>query len=164
MQAGYLKDALKYLTIAHENDPVDFSVMLKLGWVYNILHDDREAVKWFNLASKSPDPSISERSQARPIITWRPSSRLFRTTVWIYPFFSTRWHDAFGYGQVKTELKLGRLPFRPYLSDSIRSATCAGPSGPTARQPATRNIFRKALSSSRWALATTALARHYGMV
>ena len=32
MKAGYLKDALKYLTIAHENDPVDFSVMLKLGW------------------------------------------------------------------------------------------------------------------------------------
>ena len=31
--------------------------MLKLGWLYNILKDDREAVKWFNLASKSPDPA-----------------------------------------------------------------------------------------------------------
>ena len=31
MKAGYLKDALKYLTIAQENDPVDFSTMLKLG-------------------------------------------------------------------------------------------------------------------------------------
>ena len=29
---------------------------------------------------------------------------------------STRWHDVFGYGQVKTELKLGHLPIRPYLS------------------------------------------------
>ena len=62
LQAGYLKDALKYLTIAHENDPVDFAVMLKLGWLYNILKDDREAVKWFNLASKSPDPSISNEA------------------------------------------------------------------------------------------------------
>ena len=37
LKAGYLKDALKYLTIAHENDPVDFDVMLKLGWTYNML-------------------------------------------------------------------------------------------------------------------------------
>ena len=36
--------------------------MLKLGWVYNVLHDDREAVKWFNLASKSSDPSISSEA------------------------------------------------------------------------------------------------------
>src|SRR5579864_6617234 len=46
LKAGYLKDALKYLTLAHEQDPVDFGVMLKLGWVYNLLHDDQEAVKW----------------------------------------------------------------------------------------------------------------------
>ncbi len=115
MQAGYLKDALKYLTIAHENDPVDFSVMLKLGWVYNILHDDREAVKWFNLASKSPDSAIAnEAGQASRNLA--PDLALFRTTAWAFPFFSTRWHDAFGYGQVKTEMKLGKLPFHPYLS------------------------------------------------
>ncbi|HTS50376.1 MAG TPA: hypothetical protein VMH05_20665, partial [Bryobacteraceae bacterium] len=30
--------------------------------------------------------------------------------------FSTRWHDAFGYGQVKTELKLGKFPLHPYIS------------------------------------------------
>ena len=63
MKAGYLKDALKYLTIAQENDPVDFSTMLKLGWVYNVLHDDRDAVKWFDLASKSSDASHLQRSQ-----------------------------------------------------------------------------------------------------
>ena len=51
------KDALKYLTIAQENDPLDFSVMLKLGWVYNILHDDHDSMKWFKLASQSPDSS-----------------------------------------------------------------------------------------------------------
>ena len=65
LKAGYLKDALKYLTIAHENDPVDFAVMLKLGWVYNILHDDSDAIKWFNLARKSPDRAVSaEAGQA----------------------------------------------------------------------------------------------------
>ena len=26
---------------------MDFEVMLKLGWAYNILKDDREAVRWF---------------------------------------------------------------------------------------------------------------------
>ena len=115
MKAGYLKDALKYLTIAHENDPVDFSTMLKLGWVYNVLHDDRDAVKWFDLASKSSDPSISKEA-GKAYHNVAPQFQRLRTTVWIFPFFSTRWHDVFGYGQVKTELKLGRLPIRPYLS------------------------------------------------
>ena len=40
IKAGYMKDALKYLQIAHEGDPGDFEVMLKLGWTYNILHQD----------------------------------------------------------------------------------------------------------------------------
>jgi|HubBroStandDraft_5_1064220.scaffolds.fasta_scaffold05586_6 Flp pilus assembly protein TadD len=115
MQAGYLKDALKYLTIAHENDPVDFSTMLKLGWVYNVLHDDRDAVKWFNLASKSSDSSVSAEAK-KAYHNLAPEFQRLRTTVWIFPFFSTRWHDVFGYGQVKTELKLGRFPIRPYLS------------------------------------------------
>jgi Flp pilus assembly protein TadD len=115
MKAGYMKDALKYLTIAHENDPVDFSVMLKLGWVYNILHDDREAIQWFRLASKSPDPAVSEEA-GHAYRNLAPALARFRTTAWIYPFYSSRWHDAFGYGQVKTELKLGSLPVRPYIS------------------------------------------------
>src|ERR1019366_10320304 len=53
-EKGYIRDALRYLTIAHENDPVDFDVMLKLGWANNLLKDDREAIKGFNLAPKSP--------------------------------------------------------------------------------------------------------------
>ena len=114
-KAGYLKDALKYLTIAHENDPADFSTMLKLGWVYNVLHDDRDAVKWFDLASKSSDPAISGEAK-KAYHNLAPQFQRLRTTVWIFPFFSTRWHDLFGYGQVKTELKLGRLPIRPYVS------------------------------------------------
>jgi tetratricopeptide (TPR) repeat protein len=115
MKAGYMQDALKYLTIAHENDPVDFSTMLKLGWVYNILHDDRDAMKWFDLARKSSDSSISGEA-GKAYRNLAPQFQRLRTTVWIFPFFSTRWHDIFGYGQIKTELKLGRLPIRPYLS------------------------------------------------
>ena len=115
MKAGYLKDALKYLTIAHENDPVDFSTMLKLGWVYNVLHDDHEAVKWFHLASQSSDPSISDEA-SKAYHNLAPEFQRLRTTVWVFPLFSSRWHDVFGYGQVKSELKLGHLPIHPYLS------------------------------------------------
>jgi Flp pilus assembly protein TadD len=130
LKAGYLKDALKYLTIAQENDPVDFSVMLKLGWVYNILHDDQDSMKWFKVASQSPDPSISDEAK-KAYHNLAAQFALFRTTVWIYPFFSTRWHDAFGYGQVKTELRLGRLPIHPYLSIRL-DGDLKGNIGPTA--------------------------------
>ncbi|MGA2877536.1 MAG: tetratricopeptide repeat protein [Bryobacteraceae bacterium] len=115
MKAGYLRDALKYLTIAHENDPADFSTMLKLGWAYNLLHDDRDAIKWFREASKSSDSSISDEA-SKAYRNLAPEFAPLRTTVWIFPFFSSRWHDAFGYGQIKTELKLGRFPIHPYLS------------------------------------------------
>ncbi len=115
MKAGYMQDALKYLTIAHENDPADFSTMLKLGWAYNILHDDQEAIKWFREASKSSDPAISDEA-GKAYRNLAPEFEPLRTTVWIFPVFSSRWHDVFGYGQIKTELKLGRFPIRPYLS------------------------------------------------
>ena len=133
MQAGYMKDALKYLTIAQENDPADFSVMLKLGWAYNILHDDRDAIEWFKLASQSPDTSVSDEA-GKAYHNLTSQFALFRTTVWIYPFFSTRWHDAFGYGQVKTELRLGRLPIRPYLSLRF-DGDAKGTIGPTVGNP-----------------------------
>jgi Flp pilus assembly protein TadD len=129
IKAGYLKDALKYLTIAQENDPVDFSTMLKLGWVYNVLHDDRDAVKWFDLASKSSDSSLSGEAK-KAYHNLAPQFQHLRTTVWIFPLFSSRWHDVFGYGQVKTELKLGRLPIRPYVSVRFVGDT-RGTIGPT---------------------------------
>jgi Tfp pilus assembly protein PilF len=115
LHAGYLKDALKYLTIAHESDPVDFSVMLKLGWTYNVLKQDSEAVKWFNLARKSPDAKISSEAD-RAYHNLAPALARFRTTAWAFPFYSSRWKDVFTYGQVKTEYRIGKLPFRPYLS------------------------------------------------
>ncbi len=115
LQAGYLKDALKYLSIAQEADPLDFAVMLKLAWTYNILHDDKKAVHWFGLASKSPDPAIAYEA-SKAFNNLKPSFQRFRLTAWLYPFYSTRWKDAFGYAQVKEEVKLGSLPLRAYLS------------------------------------------------
>ncbi len=154
LKAGYLNDALKYLTIAHENDPVDFAVMLKLGWLYNMLKDDREAIKWFNLATKSPDPPVASEA-SRAYRNLAPEFALFRTTAWIYPFFSTRWHDAFGYGQVKTELKLGKFPLHPYISarfiGDTRGTTGSTLSNPTPQYLSESSfIFAIGMASSPW--------------
>ena len=113
--AGYLKDALKYLTIAHEIDPGDYAVMLKLGYTENMLHDDASAVVWFGLARQSPDVSIAEQAR-RAFANLRPTLSKVRTTVWLYPFYSTRWSDNFAYGQIKTELRLKGIPVHPYAS------------------------------------------------
>lgn len=114
-QAGYMKDALKYLQIAHESDPADFAVMLKLAWTYNVMGRDEEAIRWFRMARNSPDPAIASKADQ----AWRnlrPATVRLRTTVWLLPYYSSRWRDVFSYGQLKTELRLGRLPFRPYVS------------------------------------------------
>ncbi|MBI2688244.1 MAG: tetratricopeptide repeat protein [Acidobacteria bacterium] len=114
-EKGYMKDALKYLTIAHENDPLDFDVMLKLGWTNNILKNDNDAVRWFDLARRSPDTKIS--AEALKAYKNLASDRmLLRTTLWALPMFSSRWQDVFAYSQVKTEIKLSNLPIRPYFS------------------------------------------------
>ena len=113
-QAGYMKDALKYLQIAHEADPGDFDVMLKLAWTLNILHDDRAALRWFELVRHAPDPQLSaEATKAARAL--HESNQLFRTTVWFYPIFSTRFSDVFAYGQAKTELLKSRW-LVPYVS------------------------------------------------
>ena len=114
IQAGYMRDALKYLQVAHEYDPGDFDAMLKLGWTYNILHEDATAVRWFDLARRSPDPKIAAEGRT----AWRNLSaalRRFRTTVWVYPIYSTRWRDCFSYAQARTEWR-SRAPLQPYLS------------------------------------------------
>ncbi len=115
LEKGYLKDALKYLNAAHENDPVDFEVMLKLGRTYNILKDDRTAVQWFDLARRSPDPAISSEA-ARSYRNLTPEFERFRTTLWAFPTFSTRWHDLFAYAQIKTEWMLPHSWIHPYAS------------------------------------------------
>jgi Tfp pilus assembly protein PilF len=114
-QVGYLQDAAKYYELAHEKDPSDYGVMLKLGWTYNMLHRDEQAIQWFDQARRSPEPQTAAEAE-RAYKNLRPEFARFRTTAWVYPMYSSRWKDLFSYGQVKTEIRLGRLPFRPYLS------------------------------------------------
>lgn len=114
IKAGYMKDALKYLQMAHEADPGDFQVMLKLGWTYNILHQDLLAFRWFDLARKSPDPQVAAEA-GRAWRNLRSVTERFRVTAWLYPIFSTRWHDFFSYAQIKTEIRTS-FPIRFYVS------------------------------------------------
>ena len=113
--AGFMKDALHYFTLAHEADPVDSSVALKLGWTNNLLHDDATAMHWFDIARRSADPTVSAEA-SRAYKNLRPGLARFRTTVWLYPLYSSRWSDLFGYGQAKTEMRIKKFPFRPYAS------------------------------------------------
>ncbi len=114
LKAGYLKDAVKYLEVAHEVDPGDFDVMRKLGWSYNGMHQDMLAVRWFDLARKSSDPEIAADA-ARAWRNLRTSTAPVRFSGWFYPIYSTRWKDFFGYAQVKAELRTNWLLI-PYVS------------------------------------------------
>ncbi len=115
LESGYLRDALRYLLAAHEENPQDFDVMLKLGQTYNNLHDDREAVRWFARARNSPDARIAAES-ARAWASLAPELRRLRATVWAFPLISTRWREAFAYAQAKAEIRVASLPVRLYLS------------------------------------------------
>jgi tetratricopeptide (TPR) repeat protein len=114
-QAGFLKDAKRYYLAAREQNPTDASIALKLGWTNNLLHDDATAVHWFDIARKSDDPAVAAEA-ARASDNLRSGVELFRTTLWMYPLYSSRWHDLFGYGQLKTELRLKKFPLHPYAS------------------------------------------------
>jgi tetratricopeptide (TPR) repeat protein len=114
-EKGFMKDALKYLTIANESDPLDFEVMLKLGWAHNILKNDNEAVRWFDLARRAPDAKIAEEA-GKAYRNLASGHSLLRTTFWALPMLSTRWQDVFAYSQVKTEISLAKLPIKPYFT------------------------------------------------
>ena len=114
LNAGFLRDALKYLQLAQEDDSADFAVMLKLGRTYNQLHNDRQAIRWFDLARKSSDPQIA-RDANTAYRNLRPEFEIFRTTFWTFPLYSSRWSDFFSYAQIKTELHL-TFPVHPYVS------------------------------------------------
>ncbi|MGA1994146.1 MAG: tetratricopeptide repeat protein [Bryobacteraceae bacterium] len=113
-KAGYLKDALNYLQQANEADPADYAVMLRLGWTYNMLHQDVAAYRYFGMARLSSDPRISAEAR-KAWLNLRSVGARVRVTGWMYPIFSTRWHDLFGYGQVRLELRTG-LPLVLYSS------------------------------------------------
>ncbi len=149
-QAGYLRDALRYYSAAHEQDPLDFRIILQLGWTYNLMQQDPRAVRWFDLARKSPDPALA-KDAARAYANLRPSLARFRTTVWLFPTYSSRWKDVFGYGQVKTEWKLGKLPLRAYLSTRVVGDTrkMAG-EGPAPYLSERSLIFGVGLATSYW--------------
>jgi tetratricopeptide (TPR) repeat protein len=112
---SYLNDARRELLIAHETDPEDYEVTYKLGMVYNQLHDDREAVKYFQLAMESPHPEQAAEAR-RAYHNLAPALKRVQISLWMLPLFSTRYHDIFHYVQLKAELHVGRLPVRPYLS------------------------------------------------
>jgi Flp pilus assembly protein TadD len=113
--AGFLKDARRYYLAARAQNPVDTSLALKLGWTSNMLHDDVAALRWFAIARNSDDAAIASEAE-RAWGNLRKDQKLLRTTVWIYPLYSSRWGDAFGYGQVKTELRWKKLPVHFYAS------------------------------------------------
>lgn len=117
-QRSYLFDAQRYLEQAHAEDPGDDEVMLKLGEVLNLLGQDEAAMGWFSRARKSANPDI-RRQAARSWSSLHSQYGRIRTTAWAYPVYSSRWSALFLYGQAKTEFKLGKLPFRPYLSARI---------------------------------------------
>ncbi len=129
-QAGFLKDAKRYFEQAHEQDPKDMSIDLKLGWTNNMLHDDVTAMRWFDLARESDDPAVASEAR-KAYANLRASVGFLRTTVWVYPLYSSRWRDVFGYGQVKTEFRQKRLPVHFYASLRLAGderRTTGGPS------------------------------------
>jgi Tfp pilus assembly protein PilF len=145
-RASYLKDALRYYRAAVESNPLDYESMLGLARTYNVLKQDGEAVRWFGLARRSPDPAVSGPAGESWSRLKRSASHV-RTTLWLLPFYSSRWHDVFAYSQAKTEVRIGKLPFRPYLSARFI--------GDTRRS--TREVVPQYLSESS-ALAAVGLA------
>lgn len=116
--AGYLQDALRYYELAELDRPNDPDTQLKLGFTHNMLHQDAEAIRYFDLARKSADPKVRQEAR-RAYQNLRPGAVRFRSTAWLFPMFSSRWHEAFSYGQWKVDMRLGKLPFRPYLTTRL---------------------------------------------
>jgi tetratricopeptide (TPR) repeat protein len=104
LAAGYVKDAIRYLRQAHEEDPNDAQVMLKLGWAYNMAKQDADAIQWFDRARESDDPTIAaEANKAWHNLEGGGQPLL---TIWALPMYSSRWNDLFTYGQVKRVIPL----------------------------------------------------------
>ena len=112
---GYTRDAVKYLQQAHEQDPNDPEVMLKLGWAYNQSKDDIEAITWFDNARRSDIPGIA--AEASKAFHNLRGDTLPETTIWAFPMFSSRWKDVFSYGQIKRAVPL------PWLGETNKLLT-----------------------------------------
>ena len=83
----------------------------------------------------------------------RPATERVRATAWLFPVFSSHWHDAFGYAQLKTDVRTG-IGLRPYLSvrfvgDSRR--TLPGVEGPPQYLSESSVIFGGGLATTPFA-------------
>ncbi|MBI4906438.1 MAG: tetratricopeptide repeat protein [Acidobacteria bacterium] len=130
--AGYMKDAARFYEAALEDNPKDARARLKLGYTYNMLRQDDEAIRHFETAIRDSTDDRLRREARKAYRNLKVSVARVRTTVWLFPMFSSRWHSGFAYGQVKTELRLRTLPIRPYVSlrfvgDSQRGAGALSP-------------------------------------
>jgi tetratricopeptide (TPR) repeat protein len=113
--AGYMDDAIRYLRIAHEDNLDDAETVLQLGWAYNAVNNDAEAIHWFDAARRAGDPAIAAQANK----AWHNllGSSSVATTMWFLPMYSTRWNDSFMYGQIKRNLPFPvKLPGSFYLS------------------------------------------------
>lgn len=115
LELSYLSDAVKYLTLAHRQDPADGRVMYDLGVAANLLRRDDEALRWFSMARKSGDPD-ARREASIAYQNLRKAAGGFGLTTWALPFYSSRWNDMFYYGQVRGEWRTMRGRLTPYLS------------------------------------------------
>ena len=125
-QKSYLPDAYRYYREAVSQNPEDFESIYQLGVVSNLLGNNREAVDWFRAARLSPNALVASRARTAYSQLW-PSLQRFRLTAWAIPFYSSRWGDAFVYGQ-------GRAEWRPtskqvWLYGSFRVIGDSGGSG-----------------------------------
>jgi tetratricopeptide (TPR) repeat protein len=156
LAAGYVRDAIRYLRQAHEQDPEDAQVMLKLGWAYNMARQDDDAIYWFDRARRSDDPAIAQEAGK----AWHnlESAGQPSLTIWALPMYSSRWKDAFTYGQIKWTIPLpwrkANTIFSLYVSTRFIGDARSGlptPSG-VAPQYFSENsfIFGAGVSSRVW--------------
>ena len=115
LQLSYLNEARRLFLRAYEANPHDHSVALKLGVVHNLMKRDREAMRWFRIASESPDLAVAELG-LQSYRNLAPQFQRVTTTLWTYPLFSSRYRNLFQYAQLRTEFRLDHVPVRPYLS------------------------------------------------
>ncbi len=152
---GYTRDAIRYLRQAHEEDPNDAEVMLKLGWAYNLAKDDTDAIAWFKNARDADNPQIAV--QATQAYRSLDGDAFSQTTVWMLPMYSSRWNDLFAYGQMKRSLPLpwerANKLFSLYLSTrfdgDVRGAVPT-PFGPPGYLSETAFIPAVGISSRVW--------------
>lgn len=116
LQLSYLRDARDQFLKIYELNPADDQAAYKLGVVHNLMREDREAMRWFKTAMvQAQDPQIAGDSRK----AYRNLSRQYqkvRTSVWMLPFYSSRFSDVFAYSQIKTELRLDKFGLFPYVS------------------------------------------------